>query len=331
MKTFATALLFVALTAACGDGGETTKDISIAVIPKGTTHVFWQSIHAGANKAAAETGVTIYWMGPEKEDDRRQQISLVDNQVMKGVSGIVLAPLDSKALRRPVEEASRRGVPTVVIDSDLDDAEDITVGFVATDNYQGGKLAGERLAELIGGEGRVVLLRYMEGSASTEKRERGFLDAIAEYPNVEVVSEEQYGGATTSSAQQAAENLLLRFKDDEGGVAFDGVFTPNESTTYGMLQALRRVRLAGAVRFVGFDASEPLIDALRADEIDGLVTQNPFKMGYLGVKTMVAHLKGEKIERRADTGVKLATKENLESEEIQALVNPDLDKWLNVE
>jgi ribose transport system substrate-binding protein len=193
------------------NGPEATK-LEIAVIPKGTTHVFWKSIHAGAVKAeqelkAAGVDVEIIWKGPLKEDDREEQIKVVEGFVTRGVSGIVLAPLDDAALRVPVKNAVNSGIPVVIIDSGLK-SEDY-VSFVATDNYLGGKKGGQCLAEILGGKGKVILLRYQEGSASTMNREQGFLDVLKEkYPDIEVVSSSQYGGATTESAYIASENLL---------------------------------------------------------------------------------------------------------------------------
>jgi ribose transport system substrate-binding protein len=285
-------------------------------------------VHAGAIKAAKELDVNIVWIGPEKEDDRQQQIALVDNQVMNEVSGIVLAPLDDQALRRPVQAAAEHGIPVVIFDSSLDDADAFTVSFVATNNFAGGRLAGENLGKKMNGKGKVVMLRFAEGSASTEKREQGFLEAIAQFPDIRVVSDEQYGGATTSLALQASENLLMRFKGEDGALTVDGIFCPNESTTFGMLQALRRNRLAGKVAFIGFDFSEPLLEGLNASEIDGLVVQDPFKMGYLSVKTMSHHLRGQTVEKLVDTGVTFVSRENVTQPEIVNLVSPDLEKWL---
>lgn len=184
----------------CGHRERTSGRLTIAVIPKGTTHVFWQSVHAGAQKAAAELDVDVDWVGPEKEDDRQQQIALVDNQVMKRVAGIVLAPLDALALRRPAESAARRGVPVVITDSDMRGSPDAYVGFLATDNREGGRIAARALPELLDNQGRVVLLRYMEGSASTENREAGFLEMIKQLSRITVVSEEQHAGATAARA-----------------------------------------------------------------------------------------------------------------------------------
>ena len=306
------------------DGTGGGPSMTIAVIPKGLSHEFWKSIHAGALKAAAELDVTVLWQGPEKEDDRQQQITVVQNMMIRGVAGMVLAPLDDKALRGPVEEAKAGGIPTVIIDSGLD--SDQYVSFVATDNRKGGELAGRHMGELLQGQGKVVMLRYQEGSASTTNREEGFLHA-AQSVGIEIVSDEQYAGATKEEAQGKAENLLLRFTDGDR-LTIDGIFCPNESSTYGMLQALKRNGLVGDITFIGFDASPRLVESLGAGQINALVVQNPMRMGYLGVKTMVAHLRGETVEQRIDTGVHLVRRSNMDDSSIHELLYPDLDRWL---
>jgi ribose transport system substrate-binding protein len=238
------------------------------------------------------------------------------------VSGIVLAPLDNRALVRPVEDANRAGVPTVIIDSGLE--SDAMESYISTDNRKGGELAADRLGTLLGGKGNVLVLRYAEGSASTTERENGFLDRLkAGYPRITVVSSDQYSGATRETAKRASENLLNRFGGD-----LQGVFVPNESGTIGMLLALQDMGKAGKVRFVGFDASPLLIDALRHGQLDGIAVQNPMRMGYLGVKTMVAHLRGQPIEKRIDTGVTMVTPQNLEQPEVKVLVSPPTAKYL---
>ncbi len=312
------------------DKSETKDDkITIAVIPKGTTHIFWESVHAGAIKASVELGVNINWVGPEKEDDRQQQIAVVDNQVLNSVSGIVLAPLDAMALRRPVRDAVRRSIPVIIIDSGLHDSEDVYTSFIATNNREGGRIAGREMGKFLEGKGRVVLFRYMEGSASTTNREEGFLESLEEFTGITLVSDEQYAGATRAQAQQASENLLLRFKDKQGNLTIDGLFCPNASSTYGMLQALRRQRLTGEVIFIGFDSDDPLVKGLEQGEIHGLVVQNPFQMGFLGVKIMLDHLQGKPVEKRIDTGVTFVLGEDLKKPEIQELIDPDLEYWLS--
>lgn len=303
------------------------KKYTIAVIPKGTTHEYWKSIHAGANKAAQELGCTVIFKGPLKEDDREDQIKVVEDFITRGVSGIVLAPLDDTALREPVAEAKNSNIPTVIIDSGLKSSD--YVSFVATDNRKGGHMAGTELARLLNGHGKVAMLRYAEGSASTEDRENGFLDAMKENPGLDVVSSNQYGGATTETAYAASENLLARFKNADGTLGLDGIFACNESTAFGMLRALQDGGYAGKVKYVGFDSSQKLLDAIKDGQMDASVVQNPFKMGYLAVKTIVADLNGQHVEPRIDTGAYLVTKENMNKPEVQEVIHPPLEKYLN--
>jgi ribose transport system substrate-binding protein len=315
----AAALAFTACAKRSSDNAAPSgpKTFRIAVIPKGTTHEFWKSIHAGALRAAGELGVEVLWKGPQKEDDRAQQITVVEDFISRGVDGIVLAPLDDRALMRPVQDAAREGIPVVIIDSALQGGD--FVSYVATDNYKGGVLAARRLGELLEGRGRIFLIRYQEGSASTEQREAGFYDTLTkEFPGIVLLVKDQYAGATTETAYQLAENLISRFPD------VDGVFAPNESSTFGTLRALQEARLAGKIVFVGFDSSPKLVQGLRDGDLQGLVLQNPAKMGYLGVKTVIAHLRGEPVEKVVDTGVVLATKDNMDSAEIRGLLTPDL-------
>jgi len=303
------------------------EPLSIAVIPKGTTHEFWKSIHAGAVKAQREltaqgVAVEIIWKGPLKEDDREQQIQVVENFVGRRVSGIVLAPLDSRALVAPVETAVRGKIPVVIIDSGLA-AKSIT-SFVSTDNREGGRIAARELARMLGGTGSVIMLRLQVGSNSTEEREEGFLEVMRkDFPGIKLLSTDQHGGVTRDTAKRAAENLLNRF-----GRQIQGVYTCNESTTAGMLMALRDAGLAGKVKFVGFDSGETLNAGLHAGDIQGLVVQHPMNMGYLGVKTVVAALRGEKVPARIDTGVGFVTKENFNDPALAEIVRPPLDRYL---
>lgn len=322
-------LVFIFGLAGCRQSGRSSEGpqkITVAVIPKGSTHEFWKSIHAGAVKASRELGVDIIWKGPLKEDDREAQIKVVEDLTVRGVSGLVLAPLDDVALRAPVQNAMRSGIPVVIIDSPLQ--SDDYISFVATDNYKGGYMAGEYLCRLLNGEGRVIMLRCYVGSASTLEREAGWLDAVGKCPGIKVLSENQFGGATTESAFQASEGLLTRFKAPDGSLGIDGIFCSNESTTFGMLRALQDNGWAGKVRLVGFDSSQKLIEGLEKGEIDGLILQNPFQMGYLGVTTVVAHLKKQPYEKKVDTGETLVTRENMDRPEIRELLSPDLNKWL---
>src|SRR5438128_250627 len=301
---------------------------TIAVIPKGTTHEFWKAINAGAAKAQQELNghgckVDIIWKGPLREDDRDQQIQVVENFMARHVSAIVLAPLDSQAMVRPVLKAIQAKVPVIIIDSGLN--TDKYVSFVATDNYKGGQLAGEEMGRLLGGQGNVILLRYAVGSASTEAREAGFLDVLkTKFPNIKLISSDQHAGATRELAYQVSQNLLNRF-----GREVNGIFCPCEPPTIAMAKALRDVGLAGGkVKMIGFDSGTQSVIDMKNGDVQALVVQNPLLMGYLGVVTAVKHLRGEKVEKRIDTGVALVTPENMEQPEIKELLHPELDKYL---
>jgi len=321
------AILFGGLVlTGCNKSAETGTDSkqapgakSIAVIPKGTTHVFWKSVEAGARQAGQEFGVNILWKGPLKENDRAQQISIVEQFTSEGVNGIVIAPLDDVALKRPVQSAMEKNIPVVIMDSALKgEAGKDFVGYVGTNNYHGGELGGEELVRLLGGKGKVFLMRYMEGSASTMEREAGFLSVLKKNPDIQLIADNRYGGATASEAQASALNMLDQIREA------DGIFCSNESLTFGTLLALRQSNLIGKAKFVGFDSSGPLVDALKKGELQALVAQNPRKMGYEAVKTMVAKLKGEQVPASFDSGVKLITPENLPSQEIQDLLKGQL-------
>ena len=289
--------------------------MKIAVIPKGTTHIFWKSVEAGARQAGKELGVEIIWKGPLKENDRAQQIAIVEQFVTEGVTGIVLAPLDNTALQRPVATAMQKKIPVVIFDSGLKgEAGKDYVSFVATDNKKGGNLGGEHLAKLLVGKGNVVLLRYQVGSASTMEREEGFLEAIGKVKGLHITVDNRYAGATAGEAKTASMNIVEKLKDA------NGIFCPNESSTFGMLLALRQMNLAGRIRFIGFDTSPPLIEALQSGEIDALVAQDPTLMGYQGVKTLVSKLQGKEVPKTIDTGVRLITKDNLNTPEIKKLL-----------
>jgi ribose transport system substrate-binding protein len=303
------------------------KPYTIAVIPKGTTNEFWKAVNAGAFKARDElrakgVAVDIIWKGPLKEDDREQQIQVVENFISRRLSGIVLAPLDSRALVQPVDAARQAKIPVVIMDSGLN--SDRYESFVATDNFKGGIMAGEHLARLLDGKGNVILLRYQVGSASTEEREAGFLDALKKHPGMKIISSNQHAGPTRDTAYRASQNLLNRY-----GREVNGVFCPCELPSGAMAMALRDIgRAGGKVKMVGFDAGSKSIEDLKNGDLQGLVVQDPLGIGYESVLTMVKHLRGEKVERRIGTRVALITKENMEQPEMKELLHPPLERYL---
>ena len=294
--------------------------LTIAGVPQGSLHRHWKTIHAGAEKAARDLaqqgiGVNLVWNAPLREDDREDQKKIVAAFFSKRVDGLMLAPFDSRTLVLTVEEGARAGIPTLIIDSALDSRQ--VVSYVGTDNKKAGALAADRMSEVLYGKGRVLVLRYQHGSASTEGREEGFTERLRRVCGISAISSEEYAGATRDTAKRAAEALLGRYSKD-----VQGIFTPNESSTAGTLMALQAMQLAGKIALVGFDASDTYIDSMRYKQIQGLVVQDPFRMGELGVKTLVDHLQGRAVPKRIDTGAKMITPENMDRPEVRGLLHP---------
>lgn len=289
------------------------------MIPKGTTHEFWKTVEAGARQGAADASVEVVWKGPAREDDRDEQIKVVEAMLARGVAGIVIAPLDQSALVPVLKQASAKNVPVVIFDSGL--KWDGQKAFVATDNLKGGQMAAREMGRLLNGKGTVIMMRYVEGSASTAQREDGFLQTLqSEFPGITVASSSQYGGATVDSAYRVAENLLTKHPD------IQGVYAPNEPTTYAFMKALKDAGRKKGVAFVGFDASQKLVQGLRDGQVDALVVQNPWRMGQLAVTTMARVLEGKEVPAFVDTGVVLATQQNMEQPAVQQVLNPPVQK-----
>lgn len=307
------AAVFIGIGLSRKGSGPASGAKRIAVIPKGTSSVYWESVHTGALKAGAELGYDISWNGPELETDRERQIQIVNDFIAQKVAGIVLAPNDSQALVPVVEKMYDLNIPCVIIDSGL--ATDKYVSFAATDNYKGGAIAAGRLGEILGAKGKIIVVKFLPNSASTDARVKGFMETIAnDFPDIEIV-DDQYGGGTVESALAATEDMLTK------NIVLDGLFACNASTSTAAAQALKSQKRAGKVKMVGFDAEPTLIDNLKDGTIDALVVQDPVKMGYIGVKTIVARLNGEEVPRIIDTGVKLVKKADLEDEEVKALLS----------
>lgn len=329
-NVFVLGLILVALVIGCGPSVESTTDNSnggsaeakslrIAVIPKGTSHEFWKSVHFGAQKAADELGnVEIIWRGPVVESDTGSQIEVVKNMITMQVDGIVLAPNQKGGLVDAVEESIGEGIPVVIFDSGLDEGPQI-VSYVATDNYKGGQMAARQMAASIGDQGNVILLRYIAGSESTEQREQGFLDGLKDYPNIKVVSSDQRGGDNTTSSKEKVDQLLQTYGDD-----LAGIFAVCEPNANGTLESLRNAGLNKKVKLIAFDPSDALTEALTDGSCSGIIIQDPVQMGYQAVKTMVGSINGEKAEAFISTGEYVATPENMNDEESQRLLKPSI-------
>jgi ribose transport system substrate-binding protein len=318
MRSSAFQFLALGAAAACL-GCRTSPERTIGVVPKGANHLFWQTVHAGAVKAAREAGYEVEWKAPALEIDSSRQIEIVDSMVNRGLAGIVLAPVDRKALVAVVERAGVRRVPVAIFDSGIDTRKILT--YVATNNEEGGRLAARRMGQILGGKGKVAVVGFMPGSASTMEREAGFeAETRARFPGIALVGT-QFGQASQARAMAAAENFMSAHPD------LAGIFADNESSTAGAAQAVKS-RGARRVRLVGFDASEPLVADLRDGWIDSLVVQNPFRMGYESTRALCRHLAGEAVATSIDSGVRIVLRPDLDRPEVRELLFPDLKPWL---
>jgi len=301
------------------DGCNRSHKRVIAVIPKGSSHLFWQSVHAGAVKAAREKDVDLIWNGPAGETDSPEQIKIVEAMINRRVDAIALAPIDRVALVTVVDRAARENVPMIIFDSGVDTAT--YVAKIATDNYRAGQLAAERLAKILDGKGKVFIVAVQPGAASTEAREKGFEEAIHKnFPGIEVV-DKRFGMAQIAQSLTVSENMLTAHPDAAG------IFASNESSTMGAAQALRS--RTTKVKLVGFDWSPTLLDELQSGLIDSLVIQDPFKMGYETVASAVNRLDGRQVEKNMDLTPRLIDQSNLEDPDVRVQLHPDLKKYLN--
>ncbi len=290
----------------------------VGVVPKGANHIFWQTVHAGAEKAAREYNLKVEWQAPTLEIDSGRQIEIIDSLINRHVAGIVLAPIDRQALVAVIDRAGREGVPVAVFDSAVD--TDHMISYVATDNTEGGRMAARRLNEVLHGQGKVGVIGFMAGSASTMQRESGFDEELRKFPGIQNVGM-QMGNSDRAKAMAVTENLLT------ANAGLNGLFADNESSSAGAVQALKS-RNAKDVKLVAFDASEQLINDLRDGWIDALIVQNPFKMGYESTKAVGMKLAGETPLRTQDSGVTMVRREDLDKPEIKALLFPDIQQYL---
>ncbi|GMW00082.1 MAG: D-ribose ABC transporter substrate-binding protein [Candidatus Hydrogenedentota bacterium] len=294
-------------------GASSGDMLQIAVVPKGLGHQFWNTVKAGAEAAGKEFDAQIIWNGPAKETEVVKQINIIQDMVSKKVDGIVMAACDENALIDVIDSAMAAGIPVATIDSGVKSDNPLT--FVATDNIEGAKAAARELAALIENKGKVGLLPFIKGAATSEMRESGFLEGIKEFPDLELVST-LYSQSDVAKAMNAVQDMMTANPD------LKGIFVANEPGCLGAVRAIEAAGKSGEIKVVAFDASEDQIKALKAGTIHALVVQDPFKMGYEGVKALIDHLQGKPVEKRIDTGVTVVTVKNFDDPEVQKLLFP---------
>lgn len=283
----------------------------IAVVPKLTNTVFWQSVLAGANAAGKEFGYKIIFDGPDRETNSPRQIQIISDAISRHVDGVVLAPVDRQNLVSSVEHLAELKIPCVIIDSGLDSVH--FVSFAATDNYQGGVLAAQSMGHALGGKGNVLVVRHIAGSHAAARRVSGFVDTISnEFPGIKIV-DSRSGQDTAAIAKTVTEDMLMRHPDAQG------VFACNVDLSVGALQALQEQKRTD-VKLVAFDPDRMLLDGLRSGQVAAIIVQDPYKMGYEGVRVVADYIKGLSSPRLIDTGVAVVTSENLTDPKIMRLL-----------
>ncbi|HUQ94689.1 MAG TPA: substrate-binding domain-containing protein [Bryobacteraceae bacterium] len=314
--TWLAAVLLLAL-AACSKG---PRKKQIAVVPKGTSHVFWVTVQAGAMAAGEELGVDVLWNGPPTEIEYSRQIQIVDSMVARRVDGLAVAPAERKALLQSIDRAVAAGIPVTIFDSGLDSENYMT--FLATNNFEGGQLAARELARLAGGEGEVALLMHMPGSQSTMEREKGFEETLSkEFPRIKIAAR-QFGQSDRSKARAATENFLAANSN------LKGIFASSEPSSVGASLAVKARNLQSKVALVAFDSSETLVEDLREGSVKVLVVQDPFKIGFEAVRTLVDKLNGKTPPKHIDLSAKVVRKEDMDKPEYKQLLSPDLSKYI---
>jgi ribose transport system substrate-binding protein len=308
-------VLFLANLTSCNREHVTT----VAMVPKASADIFWQSVHAGAVKASWDHKVKLVWDGPPNETDIATEMQIVETMINRRVDAIALAPSDKSAFKIVVDRAHDAGIPVIIFDSGI--STEKYTSFVATDNYLGGQMGADRLGTVLQGKGKIVMVKTVPGGASTTAREDGFRNEMkAKFPGIQIL-DERYGMASVAQSLTVSENMLTAHPD------LDGMFCSNESGTSGAAQALRARR--SKIKLVGFDSSPTLIAQLEAGWIDTLVIQDPFRMGETAFGEAVKALRKEKTPREIALPPRLVDLKNLHDPAIQAQLKPDLEKYLS--
>ncbi|MGH9630816.1 MAG: substrate-binding domain-containing protein [Bryobacteraceae bacterium] len=307
-RTICAFLLFALFFAGCQKRSGTT----IAVIPKATSHVFWLAVQSGAMAAGEDLGVEVLWNGPPTETDYSRQIQIMDSMIVRRVDGIAVAAAERKALSGSIDRAAAAGIPVVVFDSGVESTNFLS--YIATNNLEAGRLGARTLAELAGGKGKVALVMHAPGSASTMEREQGFNEVMSkEYPDIQVVAS-QFGMSDRAKARAAAENMLTAHPD------LDGMFASSEPSSVGAALAIKARGLTKQVALVAFDSSDSMIEDLKEGAIDAMVVQDPQKMGYQAVQTLVDKINGKEVPKQIDLSASVIRKEDLDKPEVQKLL-----------
>lgn len=282
----------------------------IALVSKGFQHQFWQAVKAGADKAAADLDVTVTFEGPDSETQVDRQIDMLAAALAKKPTAIGFAALDSQAAIPLLQQAKDAGIPVVAFDSGVD--SDIPVATASTDNLAAASLAADKMAELIGGEGKIALVVHDQTSRTGVDRRDGFVNRIKEkYPDIEIVATE-YGDGDHLKSTEITKAILQANPD------LKGIFGSNEGSAIGVVNGVKE--MDRKVVIVGYDSGAQQKQAIRDGLMAGAITQNPVGIGYKTVEAAVQASKGEEVETNIDTGFYYYDKSNIDDPEIAAVL-----------
>ena len=287
-------------------------EVYIPLVSKGFQHQFWQAVKQGAEKAAAEFGVRINFVGPELESQVDIQMNMLQTELGKNPTALGFAALDSRAAVPLLRQASLRGIPIIAFDSGVD--SDIPLTTITTDNKAAAALAADKMAEAIGGSGKVALVVHDQTSRTGMDRRDGFLERMASrYPNIQVL-EVQYGGGDHLRSAEIAKAVINANPD------LKGYYGSNEGSAIGVVNAINELGISGRIAVIGFDSGKAQLDAIRSGLMYGAVQQNPVGIGYETVRAAVRALRGETLPTIIDSGFVWADRSNLDSAEVKAVV-----------
>ena len=312
-------ILFLAVLAAgTGLSGcrfhQESRKTRVAVIVKSTQSSFWKSVQAGASAAGTEYNIQMSFEGPDSEEDYETQNEMIENAVKEGVDAIVFSAVDYNANCQPIQEAAKQGIKIVVIDSDVN--SDQVSCRIGTDNFQAGYMAGEAALQSEKEELHIGIVNYDIHSANGQEREAGFRERIAKDDRVKTV-ETINVLSTTEDAREKTKILLDR------NPKINVIATFNEWTSLGVGWAIRDIEARDRIWVTAFDSNAVSVGMLETGEVDSLIVQNPYAMGYLGVEAAV-HLVNEtgKPQESIGTDTILVNRDNMFEEECQKLLFP---------
>ncbi|MDQ0902214.1 substrate-binding domain-containing protein [Paenibacillus sp. V4I7] len=313
---FAVLVAVISLSSCSKPTEETTpteQKKHLEVVLRSQNGDYWKTVKIGAEVAAKEFDVALDFRAPGDEADVKGQIALMEQSISSGPDAIVLAPNSYKQLSGVVDDASIRGIPVITIDSEVETRK--AKSFIGANNYEAGQLAGKQLIKLAGTSGDIAIVSFMQGERNTELREEGLLEELSKYPDIKVI-EKVYSMTDYELAAQLTRNMMGKHPQ------LDGIVALNEISSIGVAHAIQSMNLQDKVKIITFDSTSEELEMLQEGVIQATIIQNPFSIGYLGVKNAAEASKGKKVPSRVDTGIKAIDLGNMFWSDNQKLLFP---------